>query len=526
MLFKSLEMMGFKSFVDRVNVEFTSGLTAIIGPNGCGKSNVSDAVRWVMGEQSVKTLRGSRMEDVIFAGSEKRGPVGFAEVTMTLNNESRLFNVDFEEVAITRRLYRSGESEYMINRVPCRLKDIHELLMDTGLGRDGYSVIGQGRIDEILYAKPEDRREMFEEAAGISKYKYKKIEAERKLAATDNNITRIADILSEITGQLEPLRKQSEKAERFLTCRDELKILDVNLFFDAIEKSDKTKEKLEADVATLTRELAEKKAAVDSVQDTVTGLHQKNREKEQATEEARESRSQTEQLITALNAEAEKCDTLIHANEEQAMRYRKEAQELAEEEEKRGEKAEALKHEKQEAEKKLQEAKDMVAAAKEKEEEAAGFVTEQGKKIDAIREEQQKVALLHSDAKSKIESFADTRADLGARIADMEEERERNRENTTRQEQTKKELEQAIVDAEEKKKTLRIEQNQYTEKLMALKKKREAGQSEYNALVHKENGLVSRLHVLEELEKEMEDVYGETVEYVLNGDVVTLIVLR
>ena len=210
MLLKSVEMQGFKSFADKIYLDFNPGITAIVGPNGSGKSNISDAIRWVMGEQSIKTLRGSKMEDVIFSGTQNRKPMGFAEVSLTLDNSKGFFPLDYEEITVTRRVYRSGEGEYFINRVGCRLKDIHELFMDTGLGREGYSIIGQGKIDEILSNKSEDRRQIFEEAAGITKYKYRKNEAERKLNHTTENLTRVKDIMAELENQIGPLFEQSE----------------------------------------------------------------------------------------------------------------------------------------------------------------------------------------------------------------------------------------------------------------------------------------------------------------------------
>ena len=200
MYLKRLEIQGFKSFADRVEFEFPSGITAIVGPNGSGKSNVVDSIRWVLGEQSVKNLRGSKMEDVIFAGSADRRPLGMAQVSLTLDNSARIFDLDFEEVTVSRRLYRSGESEYLINKTPSRLKDIQELFMDTGLGREGLSIISQGKVDEILSLKPEDRRGLIEEAAGIIKYKYRKREAERKLKDTEEHLVRVQDIISESEG--------------------------------------------------------------------------------------------------------------------------------------------------------------------------------------------------------------------------------------------------------------------------------------------------------------------------------------
>jgi len=238
---KNIKMQGFKSFADKIDLEFGSGITAIVGPNGSGKSNVSDAIRWVLGEQSIKSLRGSRMEDVIFAGTQKRSPLGFAEVSITLDNSDEMFNVDRDELKVTRRVSRSGESDFYINNTPCRLKDIHELFMDTGLGREGYSVIGQGKIDQILSSKAEERRHIFEEASGITKYKYRKNESEKKLLQTEENLLRIKDILVSLEERVEPLRIQSEKARKYLDLRETLKGLDINI---AIRNIDKQKENL------------------------------------------------------------------------------------------------------------------------------------------------------------------------------------------------------------------------------------------------------------------------------------------
>ncbi len=241
MYLRKLEIQGFKSFADKISLDFHSGITAVVGPNGSGKSNIGDAVRWVLGEQSAKTLRGSKMEDVIFAGTEHRKPVGFAEVSLTIDNDDNYLPVSYSEVTITRRVYRSGESEYYINKTSCRLKDIHELFLDTGIGRDGYSIIGQGRVDEILSSKSEDRRLIFEEASGIMKYKVRKQDAERKLNLTEQNLVRINDIINELESQLEPLREQSEAAKKYLTLRENLKELEVNVYLNNI---DKLKEKI------------------------------------------------------------------------------------------------------------------------------------------------------------------------------------------------------------------------------------------------------------------------------------------
>ena len=235
MYLRALEIQGFKSFPDKTVLAFGSDITAVVGPNGSGKSNISDAIRWVMGEQSTRTLRGSKMEDVIFNGTEKRKGLGFAEVTLVLDNTEHIFQMEETEVAVTRRYYRSGESEYYINRRACRLKDINELFMDTGLGREGYSIIGQGRIDEILSVKSADRREVFEEAAGISRFRHRKEEAERKLERTEENLVRINDKISELELQVEPLRVQAEKTKKYLVLRDELKGLEISVWLDQLE---------------------------------------------------------------------------------------------------------------------------------------------------------------------------------------------------------------------------------------------------------------------------------------------------
>ncbi|MDR7869916.1 MAG: chromosome segregation protein SMC [Tissierellaceae bacterium] len=236
MYLKKIDIHGFKSFADRTTIEFKDDITAIVGPNGSGKSNISDAIRWVLGEQSVKSLRGNKMEDVIFSGTDKRRALGFAEVTIYFDNTDNSIPVDFSEVAVTRRMFRSGESEYYINKSACRLKDVRTLFMDTGIGKDGYSIIGQGRIDEVLSNKPEDRRNIFEEAAGIIKYKTKKEETERKLDRTQENLVRIKDLISEIKNQYDNLETESNKATKFISLYEELKVLDVNLCVREIKK--------------------------------------------------------------------------------------------------------------------------------------------------------------------------------------------------------------------------------------------------------------------------------------------------
>jgi len=236
MYLKALEIQGFKSFPEKVTLSFEKNLTAIVGPNGSGKSNISDAITWVMGEQRTRTLRGSKMEDVIFGGSELRNQLSFAQVTLIIDNSDKIFDIDTSDLMITRRYYRSGESEYYINKKLVRLKDIYEILMDTGLGRDGYSIIGQGRVEEIISSKGTERREIFEEAAGISKFRHRKEEAERKLEKTDADIIRVGDKIAELEIQVEPLHKQAETAKKYLILRDELRGLEISLWMDSLDR--------------------------------------------------------------------------------------------------------------------------------------------------------------------------------------------------------------------------------------------------------------------------------------------------
>ena len=242
--FKEIEMAGFKSFADETHINFDGGITAIVGPNGCGKSNVSDAIRWVLGEQSSKALRGKSMQDVIFAGTEKRKKLSYCEVSLIFDNTNKWFNIEYDEVVITRKLYRSGESDYQINRKPRRLKDIRDLLYDSGIGKDGYSIIGQGRVEEIIQSKPEERRAIFEEAAGIAKYKARKVETENRLERVRDNLSRAGDIITEVERRLGPLKKQSEDAKKYLEYRDILKNLEINAYIYQYDHAAQTKEEI------------------------------------------------------------------------------------------------------------------------------------------------------------------------------------------------------------------------------------------------------------------------------------------
>lgn len=263
MYLKSIEVQGFKSFANKINFEFHNGITGIVGPNGSGKSNVADAVRWVLGEQRIKQLRGAKMEDVIFAGTESRKPLGFAYVAITLDNSDHKLPIDFNEVTVSRRLFRSGESEYMINGSVCRLKDVNELFYDTGIGKEGYSIIGQGQIDKILSGRPEERRELFDEAAGIVKFKRRKAESIKKLQDEQDNLSRVNDILSELERQLKPLERQSETAKKYLKLKDQLKMYDVNGFLLMIGQIKEALDGIDTKILIANDDLSSKKNALE-----------------------------------------------------------------------------------------------------------------------------------------------------------------------------------------------------------------------------------------------------------------------
>ena len=254
MYLKSIEVQGFKSFANKTLFEFHNGITCIVGPNGSGKSNVADAVRWVLGEQSSKQLRGANMQDVIFSGTQNRKPQGYASVAITFDNADRHLNLDYNEVTVSRRLYRSGESEYMLNGTQCRLKDVAELFYDTGIGKEGYSIIGQGQIEKILSGKPEERRELFDEAAGIVKFKRRKAVAKKKLESEQANMVRLNDIMSELSRQVGPLERQSQAAKEYLRLRDELKQYDMDAYAKETGKIEEELTQLESNLSVVTRD--------------------------------------------------------------------------------------------------------------------------------------------------------------------------------------------------------------------------------------------------------------------------------
>lgn len=512
MILKSITMQGFKSFADKTKIELDGNVCAIVGPNGSGKSNISDAILWVLGEQSAKTLRGSKMEDVIFTGTPKRKPSGFAEVTLTLDNTDHILPVDYDEVAFTRRVYRSGEGEYFINKAPCRLKDIHEMLMDTGMGRDGYSIIGQGKIDQILYANPEDRRSMFEEASGISKYKYRKAEAERKLSKTNDNIIRIMDIVAELESQIGPLKEQSEKAQRFLVLSDELKELEVTAFVNSIEKNKAAYDKASVNYSDVKTEFDAAKAQSDENEKAIEEYYAEKKLFDSGLEEIKNKASEIVVEITKKEAEIALKKSIADNIESNIARLSDEIKALSE----------------QGSENSVAEAEKRVFAAKEKKDELirelnAMNVTELREKTEELSHSTAKKAAYADSLAAAIEGKSG-RLESFDIIADEQSKRLNN--VTHEADEIGREIEKD--EAEIERFTSEREKKEADEKAF-LKQKEEMSASyavimneldelkeKYNAESKKSSECASRLKFLTELEKDMDGYSGAVKSVVEN----------
>ena len=401
---KSIEIQGFKSFPDKTVMQFGRGVTAIVGPNGSGKSNIVDAIRWVLGEQSTKTLRGGKMEDVIFGGTARRNPLGFCQVTLVMDNADGGLPVEFGEVMVTRRYYRSGQSEFYINRQAVRLKDIHELFMDTGLGRDGYSVIGQGRIDEILSVKSADRREIFEEAAGITKFRYRKEESERKLDACEENLVRIRDIITELESQVGPLKEQAEKAQSFLIYRDELRVLEVNVWLDSLDKLKDSLHKAQTDYLNAERMLSARKREADELQEQSNALTEELHRQDAAGEQVREELRQAENREADIRAQIAVGQTHIRNNEDNIAAKQ---QEMTQQQDQ----GENLEEQKRAKERRLEELKTQIISL---ENQLAELLLQVQQAAESARDLGDKLAALEAQAQLHQDSANQDRAQVAA----------------------------------------------------------------------------------------------------------------
>ena len=514
MYLKNIEVYGFKSFAQKINFEFHNGITGIVGPNGSGKSNVGDAVRWVLGEQSAKQLRGGNMQDVIFSGTESRKPLSFASVAITLDNSDHKLPVDFNEVTVARRLYRSGESEYLINGSSCRLKDIQEMFYDTGIGKEGYSIIGQGQIDKILSGKPEDRRELFDEAAGIVKFKRRKNTTIKKLEEERQNLVRVTDILSELTKQLGPLEKQSETARIYLAKREELKTLDVNLFLLEYEQSGQDLEELEHKLANAQRELDEAQQAYDRTKTEYERLEQELEDLNNRLDSLKEEQQQNaltkqqlegqmkvlEEQILAGRQNSEHFKTRLSAIREELAHRHEEQEKLSEEQRTLREKSGEIRKTLKEEEKQLQNIASNV-------EECTNAVEDGKNEI---------IEILNSRATTKgkaqrfdamIEQLDIRKAEISQRILRLKSEEEILANDRNRYQKSYDEITASISEANEECTRLNGEVQKLQMKLQEQSKEMEAGQTAY----HRE---ASRLESLRNI-TERYDGYGNSIRRVM-----------
>lgn len=411
MRLKKLELQGFKSFADKTEIIVLDGVTTIVGPNGSGKSNISDAVRWVLGEQSVKNLRGQKMEDVIFAGTQARKKVGFAEVSLYLDNSDESLPVEFKEVVVTRRVYRSGESNYLLNGAECRLKDIQELFMDTGVGKDGYSIISQGKIDEILSTKSEERRHIFEEASGIVKYKTRKDEAVKKLANTDSTLARVNDVIAEIENNLEPLEKKCEVAKKYLELKDKLKVLDVRVFIQSLNQNAEALCKIDDVIETFTNDISKEEAISAELEKSKMNLKERLAEVTLKIEETQSKFYETESENQKLSSKIEISRASIENANENIERLNVEIKEdfekinlLKEDIEKRLKKKESLEENKKKFENELSLKQEELENVMSTLDERAEQITAIKDEIDLKREEAYELKMNSSSIEATIEA--------------------------------------------------------------------------------------------------------------------------
>ena len=505
MYLKALEIQGFKSFPDKTVLNFGEDITAIVGPNGSGKSNVSDAIRWVMGEQSSKSLRGAKMEDVIFGGTEKRSQMGFAQVTLVLDNTEHIFpRMEESEVAVTRRYYRSGESEYYINKQSVRLRDVNELFMDTGMGREGYSIVGQGKIDEILSVKSADRREIFEEAAGISKFRHRKEETERKLERTEENLVRINDKIAELELQVGPLRSQAEKAKKYLILRDELRTLEISVWLENLDKIKTDSIKLNTDYALAQQELERANAALDELyaasEQFAEKAHANDMEQERLRTECAEldaKRSEEDAAVAVLRTGIEHNRASIERVENDLRDQSGRAESLTAQIAAKHARIEELAAQAAELEEEL---RAFLAQA----EELARTAGEAGSEVEALRAREALAASDAADCRADMSAINAGLAELSERRTALEAESESVDGQLTEKRRAASASRRALEEAQEEADAVRNIISGHTLKMEGRVKREETARQKSIDLTMEKNNLDSRIHLLSEMEKEYE----------------------
>ena len=515
MQLKKLEIQGFKSFADKTEILFLDGITTIVGPNGSGKSNISDAIRWVIGEKKKKNLRGSKMEDVIFSGTQARKKVGFAEVSMYLDNSDGTLPVDYNEVIVTRRMYRSGESNYLINGTECRLKDIQAIFMDTGLGKDGYSIISQGKIDEILSNKSEERRHIFEEAAGIVKYRTRKEEATRKLTNTETTLQRVSDILSEIENTIEPLEQKANTAKKYLNLRDELKLLDVKIFISSIENNSSDMKKIDDMLETLQKDIDTQENLSKESENKKNELKEKIQVLSNRIDELREKYFQVENEKERLNSKISLLDANINSSNANSERL---AKEIIEDQEKISLLKAEIEKRVQKRENVFQNKKKFEEELAQKEEELNSIVStldEKGVQIESLK----KIIDENNDKKFDLKNEnSSISATIEAEEKQLEEKKRQNDKSVSQKDKLNFELNDVVQNISLKNKEL----NEINQKITLLDEKMQNNQNDIDILIENKNNINQQLmttkakhNYLLNLENENEG-YSKSVKSILD----------
>ncbi len=514
MILKSLELQGFKTFPDKTTLSFERGITSVVGPNGSGKSNISDAMRWVMGEQSLRTLRCSKMEDVIFGGTPQRKALGFAEVTLTIDNADRALPFDNDQVAITRRYYRSGESEYLINKSTVRLRDVNELFMDTGLGRDGYSIIGQGKIDSIVGAKSEDRREIFEEAAGISRFRYRKEESERRLLKAEENLVRLRDILAELESRVGPLKEQAEKAEKFIRYDGEKKGLEIGIWLETLERSGRALREQEEKIGTI-------RAQHQEIEEELEALAQRAEENYRETNNCTAAMDRLRGEAAGLDEQALRVEGETGVLQNEIAHNAQDAQRLEGQ-------IQAAQQSHEEAQKDMDQKREDMARQEARMQRSRKELVDYAARLEELRRdadqatrEIEKAALelagvnaSLSEERVKLSSAQSSRGEIELRAQALEESAEQTAQREAAARQEAEELRQML---EETQRELEAQENAvrgYQLRLEGRKKRAQTAQEELDRLTLDANEQLRRAKLLEDLERNLEG-FAQSVKAVM-----------
>ena len=514
MYLKSIDVQGFKSFANKITFEFHNGITGIVGPNGSGKSNVADAVRWVLGEQSAKQLRGGNMQDVIFSGTETRKPLGFAYVAITLDNSDHKLPIDYQEVTIARRLYRSGESEYLLNGTACRLKDVNELFYDTGIGKEGYSIIGQGQIDKILSGKPEERRELFDEAAGIVKFKRRKNTALKKLEEEQQNLTRVRDILGELSRQLAPLEKQSETARIYLKKKEELKHLDIRMFLTEMERIRRQMKEADGKYQIVQEDLEETGKEFEATKTEYDRLEKELEKLEEEIQEAREEATEKTLKKQQLENQIHILEEQIHSARQSDIQYQERQKNLEDELVKRKEEAENCQLEKADLEEKIKAFQRSLEEVQAAFKDAAMEIHKLEEKVEGGKNEIIEILNLRASTKGKLQRYdtmmeqnALRRTQLNQKYLTLKSEAAKLKDSGEKYQEEKKEIEETIEKLIRQGNRCEDQIKKYQAEIARGNQQLEVGQSAY----HRE---ASRLESLRNI-TERYDGYGNSIRRVM-----------